>query len=103
MPLWRQILFMWMFRNADTATDFFKLPTNRVVELGTQVEVWLQGRLTVRGRGKRPLLIADGDQRRRQGAVGGAQRRDADREHRIPRRARSGRQRRRDSLSNAAI
>ena len=39
MPLWRQILFTWMFRNADTATDFFKLPTNRVVELGTQVEL----------------------------------------------------------------
>ncbi|MBN8473415.1 potassium transporter Kup [Sulfuritalea sp.] len=39
MTLWRQVLFMWMFRNADTATDFFKLPTNRVVELGTQVEL----------------------------------------------------------------
>jgi KUP system potassium uptake protein len=39
LPLWRQILFMWMFRNAGTATDFFKLPTNRVVELGTQVEL----------------------------------------------------------------
>jgi KUP system potassium uptake protein len=39
MPLWRQILFMWMFRNAGTATDFFKLPTTRVVELGTQVEL----------------------------------------------------------------
>jgi KUP system potassium uptake protein len=39
MPLWRQVLFMWMFRNADTATDFFKLPTNRVVELGTQIEL----------------------------------------------------------------
>ena len=39
MPLWRQILFMWMFRNAGTATDFFKLPTNRVVELGTQIEL----------------------------------------------------------------
>ncbi len=39
MTLWRQILFMWMFRNADTATDYFKLPTNRVVELGTQVEL----------------------------------------------------------------
>ncbi|MBK9020435.1 MAG: potassium transporter Kup [Sulfuritalea sp.] len=39
MTLWRQVLFMWMFRNADTATDFFKLPTNRVVELGTQIEL----------------------------------------------------------------
>ncbi len=39
MTLWRQVLFMWMFRNADTATDFFKLPTNRVAELGIQVEL----------------------------------------------------------------
>jgi KUP system potassium uptake protein len=39
MTLWRQVLFMWMFRNADTATDYFKLPTNRVVELGTQIEL----------------------------------------------------------------
>jgi KUP system potassium uptake protein len=30
---------MWMFRNAGSATDFFKLPTNRVVELGTQIEL----------------------------------------------------------------
>jgi KUP system potassium uptake protein len=39
MPLWRQVLFMWMFRNADTATAYFKIPTNRVVELGTQIEL----------------------------------------------------------------
>jgi KUP system potassium uptake protein len=39
MPIWREILFIWMFRNADTATAFFKIPTNRVVELGTQVEL----------------------------------------------------------------
>ena len=39
MMHWRQVLFMWMFRNADSATAFFKIPTNRVVELGTQVEL----------------------------------------------------------------
>jgi len=39
MTWWRQILFIWMFRNADTATAFFHLPTNRVVELGTQIEL----------------------------------------------------------------
>lgn len=39
MTLWRQVLFMWMFRNADTATAYFKIPTNRVVELGTQIEL----------------------------------------------------------------
>lgn len=39
MARWRQILFNWMFRNADTATAFFKIPPNRVVELGAQVEI----------------------------------------------------------------
>ncbi|MCX7170551.1 MAG: KUP/HAK/KT family potassium transporter, partial [Proteobacteria bacterium] len=39
MARWRQKLFTWMFRNAETATTFFKIPTNRVVELGTQVEL----------------------------------------------------------------
>jgi len=39
MTRWRQILFIWMFRNADTATAFFHLPTNRVVELGTQIKL----------------------------------------------------------------
>jgi KUP system potassium uptake protein len=39
MPLWREWLFAWMFRNAGSATEFFKIPTNRVVELGTQIEL----------------------------------------------------------------
>jgi len=39
MAHWRRVLFTWMFRNAETATAFFKIPTNRVVELGTQVEL----------------------------------------------------------------
>ncbi|MBI5923778.1 MAG: potassium transporter Kup [Betaproteobacteria bacterium] len=39
MVRWRQKLFTWMFRNAETATTFFKIPTNRVVELGTQIEL----------------------------------------------------------------
>ena len=39
MAYWREVLFTWMFRNADSATAFFKIPTNRVVELGTQVEM----------------------------------------------------------------
>ena len=39
MAFWREILFMWMFRNADSATAYFKIPTNRVVELGTQIEL----------------------------------------------------------------
>ena len=39
MMLWRAVFFIWMLRNAQSATDFFRLPTNRVVELGTLVEI----------------------------------------------------------------
>jgi KUP system potassium uptake protein len=39
MALWREHLFSWMSRNAATAMDFFGLPPNRVVELGSQVEI----------------------------------------------------------------
>ncbi|MEM6909651.1 MAG: potassium transporter Kup [Pseudomonadota bacterium] len=39
MPIWREKIFAWMLRNAASAMDFFKLPTNRVVELGSQVEI----------------------------------------------------------------
>lgn len=37
MAFWREKLFVMMFRNADSATNYFNIPTNRVVELGTQV------------------------------------------------------------------
>jgi KUP system potassium uptake protein len=37
MAFWREKLFVAMFRNAGSATNFFRLPANRVVELGTQV------------------------------------------------------------------
>ena len=36
---WRENLFIMLSRNAATATDFFHIPTNRVVELGTQVPI----------------------------------------------------------------
>ena len=39
MPRWRERLFSLMSRNARSATDFFRLPPNRVVELGAQVEL----------------------------------------------------------------
>jgi KUP system potassium uptake protein len=39
MAVWREKLFSWMLRNAESAMEFFKLPTNRVVELGSQVEI----------------------------------------------------------------
>jgi len=37
MSFWRTKLFIAMFRNAGSATAFFKIPSNRVVELGTQI------------------------------------------------------------------
>jgi KUP system potassium uptake protein len=39
MAIWRERLFSWMLRNAESAMEFFKLPPNRVVELGSQVEI----------------------------------------------------------------
>ncbi len=38
MP-WREHLFATMSRNARDAADYFRIPTNRVIELGTQVEI----------------------------------------------------------------
>jgi KUP system potassium uptake protein len=37
MAFWREKLFVWMFRNAGDAATWFRLPPNRVVELGSQV------------------------------------------------------------------
>ena len=37
MAFWREKIFVAMFRNAGSATAYFKIPSNRVVELGTQV------------------------------------------------------------------
>ncbi len=39
MPPWREKLFAALSRNSASATEFFRIPTNRVVELGTQVEI----------------------------------------------------------------
>lgn len=39
MPMWQERLFATMARNAGTAVDHFNIPTNRVIELGTQVEI----------------------------------------------------------------
>ena len=38
IPRWRKKLFGFMSRNARSATDFFGIPPNRVVELGAQIE-----------------------------------------------------------------
>ncbi len=39
MAGWREHLFVTMSRNARGAADFYQIPTNRVIELGTQVEI----------------------------------------------------------------
>jgi KUP system potassium uptake protein len=39
MPIWRDKLFAVMHRNAAPATGFFRIPGNRLVELGAQVEI----------------------------------------------------------------
>ncbi len=39
MAPWRERLFAMMMRNAGNAADYFKLPANRVIELGTKVEI----------------------------------------------------------------
>jgi len=39
LPLWRNHLFAFMRRNAAPATGFFRIPGNRLVELGTEVEI----------------------------------------------------------------
>ncbi|MDE2303756.1 MAG: potassium transporter Kup [Sphingomonadales bacterium] len=39
MAIWREHIFTWMMRMADSAMGFFNLPTNRVVELGSQIEI----------------------------------------------------------------
>jgi KUP system potassium uptake protein len=39
MALWREALFATIYRNARDAADYYRVPTNRVIELGTQVEI----------------------------------------------------------------
>ena len=37
MARWRERIFAWMMRNAQPAADFFHIPHNRVIEIGTQI------------------------------------------------------------------
>src|SRR6185503_10029496 len=39
MPLWRDKLFAFLARNASSATAFFRIPDNRLIELCTQVQL----------------------------------------------------------------
>ena len=36
---WREALFAWMSKSSESAMESFKLPTNRVVELGSQLQI----------------------------------------------------------------
>ena len=39
MALWRERLFAWMMKSSESAMEFFKLPVNRVIELGSQLRI----------------------------------------------------------------
>jgi K+ potassium transporter C-terminal domain len=39
MPRWQELLFIRLSRSASDATDYFQIPTGRVVEVGTQVTI----------------------------------------------------------------
>ena len=39
MAIWREKLFAWMMRNAESPMEFFSLPPNRVVEMGSQIKI----------------------------------------------------------------
>ena len=39
MPRWQDRLFIILARSANDATDYFKIPTGRVVEVGTQINI----------------------------------------------------------------
>ena len=39
MARWRERLFAWMMKSSESAMEFFKLPTNRVIELGSQLRI----------------------------------------------------------------
>jgi KUP system potassium uptake protein len=39
MAIWRERLFISMSRNATSATSYFCLPLNQVIELGSQLEI----------------------------------------------------------------
>jgi KUP system potassium uptake protein len=39
MADWREKLFAWLMRTAQPASDYFRIPPNRVIEIGTQVTI----------------------------------------------------------------
>lgn len=39
MPFWREHLFAWLLKTSESAMDYFRLPTNRVIEVGSQLRI----------------------------------------------------------------
>ena len=39
LPKWQERLFIWLSGKAEDATEYYKIPTDRVVEVGTQIQV----------------------------------------------------------------
>ena len=39
MPAWQEAIFAAMVRNASHVTDYFRLPSERVVEIGRQISI----------------------------------------------------------------
>lgn len=39
MALWREHLFAWLLRTSESAMDYFRLPTDRVIEIGSQLRI----------------------------------------------------------------
>jgi len=39
MSMWRESIFVWMMQNAARASDFFKVDSNRLIEIGTKIEL----------------------------------------------------------------
>ena len=54
MPLWQDNLFIFLSREATNATDFFHIPSGRVVEMGSQVTVYTDGADQQKKRARHP-------------------------------------------------
>ena len=61
MPRWQDRLFIALSRSANDATDYFQIPTGRVVEVGTQVTIGGYGGRSVTERAiASSIVLADG-------------------------------------------
>ena len=39
MPMWQEKLFIWLARSSEDAAAYFQIPSDRVVEIGTQITI----------------------------------------------------------------